>query len=149
MSTVHVWILTKASQFPFYLPIFCLFILFTSVTSEHSHSAAVAAAAAAAALYGGSGGGNHHHQQTHLGGGMGALSVSAALPMDPAATGGGGENDQKPNLVNTGSSTPYISLSTSSYINSSSLLSAQVCVPAWTRTYILYVVYPHIDLIVN
>lgn len=47
--------------------------------------------------------------------------MSASLPMESMSE----ESEQKP-LVNTGPHTPYINLTSSSYINPPSLLSAQV-----------------------
>lgn len=73
-----------------------------TVTSEHTHPG----------LYS-----SNPHQHSHM---SGISSGSAAVPIDSVA-----DSDQKPN-INNGSSTPYISLSTSSYINPPSLLTAQV-----------------------
>lgn len=73
-----------------------------AVTSEHSHPS----------LYG-------THHQHHM---EAITSVSGTVPMGPMSE----PPDQKPN-VNSGSSTPYLNLSASSYINPPSLLSAQVC----------------------
>lgn len=77
-------------------------MFFCAVTSEHSHPN----------LY------STHHQHHHM---EGITSVGASIPMVPVSESG----DQKPN-INSGSTTPYISLSASSYINPPSLLSAQV-----------------------
>ncbi|KAK7576568.1 hypothetical protein V9T40_012854 [Parthenolecanium corni] len=73
------------------------------INSEQAHTS----------LYGG-----NHHQPSHM---SGIPSVSASLPMESMSE----ESEQKP-LVNTGPHTPYINLTSSSYLNPPSLLSAQM-----------------------